>query len=261
MKTLFLWSMMMCCALIADAATKATLVDYTVDGKDYQGYLVRPEVLTEPRPAVVVFPEWWGINDYVKGRARELAELGYIAFVADMYGKGVVTTKAEEAKQYAGAFYQDFNRFETMTSAAYEQMLMQDFVDTARTGAIGFCFGGTAALELARNGADVKATVVFHGGLISPDSTRAKHIQGRVLVLQGDSDPFTPASDVAAFEREMNSAEVDYRIVHYPNAMHAFTNPKAGETGLSGVSYDEKAAANSMEEMRVLFSELFARPR
>lgn len=261
MKTLLVWSIMMCCAMMANASTKATLVDYTVDGKDYQGYLVRPENVTEPLPAVVVFPEWWGLNDYVKRRARELAELGYVAFVADMYGKNVVTTKAEEARQYAGAFYQDFKKFETMTNAAYEQMLMQDFVDTARTAAIGFCFGGTAALELARSGADVKGTVVFHGGLTSPDSTRAKHIHGRVLVLQGDADPFTPAEDVAAFEREMNSADVDYRVVHFPGAKHAFTNPKADETGLDGVAYDEKAAASSMEEMRVLFSELFAKPK
>jgi len=246
---------------MANAALKATMVDYTVDGKDYQGYLVRPDDLKESRPAVVIFPEWWGINEYVKSRARELASQGYIAFIADMYGKGVVTTKADEAGQLAGAFYQDFKKFETMTNAAYEQMLMQDHVDPERTAAIGFCFGGTAALELARSGANIKGVVSFHGGLTSPDSTRGKNIKGRVLVLHGDADPFVPNEQVVSFEKEMQSGGVNYKVVRYPGAKHAFTNPNADKFGLDGVAYNEEAEKNSMAEMRVLFSELFAKPK
>ncbi|MBK8127454.1 MAG: dienelactone hydrolase family protein [bacterium] len=245
---------------MANAALKATLVDYTVDGKEYQGYLVQNEKITEPRPAVVVFPEWWGINEYVKRRARELADLGYVAFVADMYGQGMTTTNAEEANKLASAFYQDFAKFETMTNAAYEQMLMQAHVDTARTAAIGFCFGGTAALELARSGAPLKGCVSFHGGLAAPNPERARSIKGRVLVLHGDADPFVPNEQVTQFDQAMTEAGVNYKVIHYAGAKHAFTNPNADKTGLDGVAYDAEAEKASMTEMRVMLSELFAKP-
>jgi dienelactone hydrolase len=177
MKSLLLWGLLMCCAVVAQASIKSTLVDYTVDGKEYQGYLSVNEQQEGVRPAVVIFPEWWGVNDYVKRRARELAGLGYVAFVADMYGKGVVATTPEEAGALAGAFYQDRAKFTSMATAAYEQMLMQDNVDTARTGAIGFCFGGTAALYLARSGAEILGAVSFHGNLSNPTPETAKEHQ------------------------------------------------------------------------------------
>lgn len=257
MKSILLWVTMMCCAIAANASIKGVYVDYTVDGKDYQGYLAFNPDQKGLRPAVVVFPEWWGANEYVKRRARELAELGYVAFVADMYGKGVVTTSADTAKQLAGAFYQDFTKFETMTNAAYEQMLMQDNVDTARTAAIGFCFGGSAALELARSGADIKACISFHGGLGTPTPEKAKNIKCPVLVLRGDADPFDEPSYLEAFEKSMTEAGAKYKVVTYPSAQHAFTNPNADKAGLAGVAYNEAAEKGSMDEMRVFLSEVF----
>lgn len=258
MRTILSWVIIMCCAMAVSAAVKGVYVDYTVDGKDYQGYVAFNPEQKGVRPAVVVFPEWWGVNEYVKGRARELAELGFLAFVADMYGKGVTTTKADEAGKLAGAFYTDFKKFETMTNAAYEQMLMQDNVDTAKTAAIGFCFGGTAALELARSGADIKGCVTFHGGLATPTPEKAKNIKGRVLALHGGNDPFSPAEQAAGFEKEMKDAGVNYKLVVYPDAKHAFTNPQASASGLDGVEYNEAAEKASMDEMRVFFREIFA---
>lgn len=257
MKLILIWVSIMCSAIIANASVKAIYVDYTVDGKDYQGYLAFNSELKGDRPAVLVFPEWWGINDYVKRRARELAELGYIAFVADMYGKGIVTTKADEADKLAGVFYNDFKNFETMTNAAYEQMLMQDHVDQERTAAVGYCFGGTAALELARSGADVLGCVTFHGGLGTPTPEKAKNIKGRVLALHGGNDPFSPEEQAAGFEKEMKDANVNYKLVTYPDVKHAFTNPAAGSYRIDGIAYDEKAEKASMDEMRVFLSELF----
>ncbi len=260
MKKVLLWVTIMCCAISANATVRGVYVDYTVDGKDYQGYVAYNPDQKGVRPAVVVFPEWWGINDYVKRRARELAELGYLAFVADMYGKGVVTTKADTANALASAFYSDFKKFETMTDAAYEQMLMQDNVDTAKTAAIGFCFGGTAALELARNGSDIKGCVTFHGGLGTPTPEKAKNIKCRVLALHGGNDPFSPAEQAAGFEKEMKDANVNYKLVTYPEAKHAFTNPQAGTYGIDGVEYNEAAEKASMDEMRVFLREVFATP-
>ncbi len=248
----------MCCAISANAAVKGVYVDYTVDGKEYQGYLAFNSEQKGLRPAVLVFPEWWGLTEYPKMRARQLAELGFVAFVADMYGKGVTTTKADEANELSGAFYNDFSKFETMTKAALEQLLKQEYVDSSKVAAIGFCFGGTAALELARNGADLKGCVIFHGGLLTTTPEKAKNIQGRLLVLHGGNDPFSPAEDAAAFEKEMKDAGVDYKLVTYPDAQHAFTNPKADEAGLAGIAYNAGAEKASMDEMRVFFREIFA---
>lgn len=248
----------MCSAVVAQAAIKSTLVDYTVDGKEYQGFLSVNEQQKGPRPAVLVVPEWWGLNDYAKRRARELASLGYIAFVADMYGKGVVAKTPEEAGTLAGAFYQDREKFTLMATAAYEQMLMQADVDTARTAAIGFCFGGTAALYLARSGADILGTVSFHGNLSNPTPEIAKNIKGRVLVLHGAADPFAPAEQVAGLEKEFKDAGVNYKLILYPDAVHAFTNPAAGDDPSKGAAYNAEAEKAAMEEMRVFLSELFS---
>ncbi|NUO19847.1 dienelactone hydrolase family protein [bacterium] len=258
MRTILLWITIMCCAIAASASVKGVYVDYTVNGKEYQGYLAYNPEQKGLRPAVVVFPEWWGVNDYVKSRARELAGLGYVAFVADMYGKGVVTTLADSARQLAGAFYQDFSKFETMTNAAFEQLLKQEHVDSAKTAAIGFCFGGTAALELARSGADLKGCITFHGGLGTPTPEKAKNIKCPVLVLRGDADPFDEPAYLEGFEKSMTEAGAKYKVVSYPGAKHAFTNPNAGKAGLDGVEYNEAAEKASMEEMRAFFREIFA---
>ena len=144
-----------------------------------------------------------------------------------------------------------------MPNAAYEQMLMQENVDTAKTAAIGFCFGGTSALELARSGADIKGCITFHGGLGTPTPEKAKNIKCPVLVLRGDADPFDEPAYLEQFEKSMTEAGAEYKVVTYPGAKHAFTNPQAGAAGIEGVEYNEAAEKASMDEMRVFFREVF----
>lgn len=239
------------------ASVTSTFVEYTVDGKMHRAYVAWNSQQEGPRPAVVIFPEWWGVNDYVKMRARELANSGYVAFVADMYGEGKVTTDAKEANAQASAYYMDFPKFEPAVRAAYAEMLKQPNVDSSRTAAIGFCFGGTCALELARSGADIKGCVSFHGGLGTPSPEKAANIKCRVLALRGEDDPFDDAEYVEQFKNSMDSAGVSYKMVAYPGAVHAFTNPNAGKAGIEGVAYNEAAEKASMEEMRALFREIF----
>lgn len=258
MKTILFWITVMCCAVSANAAVKGVYVDYTVDGKEYQGYMAYNSEQQGLRPAVIVFPEWWGLNDYPKQRARELAGLGFVAFVADMYGKGVVTDKADEANKMAGAFYGDFSKFEKMTQAAFAEMLKQENVDTSKVAAIGFCFGGTCALELARAGADLSGCISFHGGLGTPTPEKAKNIKCPVLVLRGGSDPFDEEQYTTQFRTAMDEAGIVYKDVVYPDAKHAFTNPKADERGIDGVAYNAEAEKASMDEMRAFFREIFA---
>lgn len=248
----------MCCAYSVQASVTGKYIDYTVDGKEYQGYLAYDSEIKDLRPGVLVFPEWWGLTDYPRQRARELAQLGYIAFAVDMYGKGVVTDKADEAGKLAGQFYQNFDNFAKMTKVGYDELLKQEHVDSSKIAAIGFCFGGTCALELARNGADLKGVVSFHGGLKTVHPEMAKNITGKVLAFQGDVDPFSPMTDVEEFETEMKDAGVDYKMVIFPGAKHAFTNPKADTYGLDGVSYNAEAEKASMDEMRVFLSGVFA---
>jgi dienelactone hydrolase len=257
MKQVLLWVSLMCCAISVQAAVSGKYIDYTVDGKEYQGYLAYDSEIKDLRPAVLVFPEWWGLTDYPKQRARELAQLGYVAFAVDMYGKGVIADKAEDANKLAQNFYQNFDNFAKMTKAGYDELLKQEHVDSSKIAAIGFCFGGTCALELARNGADVRGVVSFHGGLKTVHPELSKNIKGKVLVFQGDVDPFSSMEDAAGFEKEMKDSGVDYKLVIYPGAKHAFTNPKADEHGIDGVSYNAEAEKASMDEMRVFLSNLF----
>lgn len=257
MKQLLLWVGLMCCAMSVNAAVSGKYIDYTIDGKEYQGYLAFDSEIKDMRPGVLVFPEWWGLNDYPKQRARELAQLGYVAFAVDMYGKGVIAENAEDANKLAQNFYQNFDNFAKMTQAGLVELLKQEHVDSSKIAAIGFCFGGTCALELARNGADVKGFVSFHGGLKTVHPELAKNIKGRVLVFQGDVDPFSPMADVETFEQVMKDAGVDYKLVVYPGAKHAFTNPQADERGIDGIAYNAEAEKASMDEMRMFLSELF----
>lgn len=244
-------------ATASNAMIRGSYVDYEVEGKPHQAYLTVDPELKGARPGVLLCHEWWGVNDFAKRRARELAQQGYVVMVVDMFGKGITTDKAEEAQKLVTPFYQDRALFRSRMSAALAQLKMQSNVDTMRLGVIGFCFGGTAALELARSGADVKGVVSFHGGLSNPTPDDAKNIKGQVLILHGADDPFVPEEEVAAFEEEMKAAQVKYELIAYPEAVHAFTNPAQDGVKLSGAKYNEYADKASNEAMLKLFAKLF----
>jgi len=184
-----------------------------------------------------------GLTDYERGRARQLAELGYIAFCADIYGQGHVAQDSQEAGTLAGKFKADRSLFRARLAAALRALRASPTVDARRCAAIGYCFGGTGVLELARSGADVLGVVSFHGGLDSPTPADGKNIKAKVLVLHGADDPYTPKADIAAMEKELKDAGVDYQLVFYSGAVHAFTQPMAGNDPSRGAARAHGARA------------------
>ena len=245
----------------ADPAVKTETVTYKIGDKTFEGSVSRPAQMPAGKvPGVLVFHDWTGYGPFTRERAEDLAKLGYIAFAADMYGQGVHAQNPQEAGKLAGAFYQDkeASLFRTRTQAALAELLKQPGVDPARIGAIGFCFGGTCALELARAGAAVPAVVTFHGGLKTTRPAQAGEVKTKeMLILHGSLDPTVPPTDVANFMIEMNAAKVPYKLVAYPRAVHAFTNPAAGSDLSKPTAYSPEVAAAAYAEMREFFGRMF----
>jgi dienelactone hydrolase len=199
-----------------------------------------------------------GHNDYVRRRAEQLAGLGYVAFALDMYGKGVRAKDAQEAAQMAGRFKNDRKLMRDRAAAGLDVLKKQPTVDTSKLAAMGYCFGGQVSLELARSGADLAGVVSFHGALDTPTPQDAKNIKGKVLACHGAADPFVPPDHVAAFQKEMEDAKVDYQFISYgPGVLHGFTNPATRTPALKGVAYDENADRRSWRAMQVFFDEIF----
>ncbi len=217
------------------------------------GYLAYDSAIEGKRPGVLVVHEWWGNNAYSKRRAKELAGLGYIAFALDMYGKGVIAKDAKEAGALTRTYRNDRRLMRERANAGLEHEL----TDTKRMAAIGYCFGGTAVLELARSGAPLAGFVSFHGGLDTPDPGDTENIKGKVLVLHGGDDPNVPTELMAAFQDEMRRAGVDWQVYIYGGAVHSFSNPDSGNDKSRGVAYDEKADKRSWEAMKIFFAEIF----
>jgi dienelactone hydrolase len=223
-----------------------------------EGFHVYDDKVEGKRPAVLIVHQWTGLSDYEKMRARMLAELGYNVFALDIYGQGV-RPQPPAAGQEAGKYKGDRALYRQRLQAGLAVLVKDERTDAARVAVIGYCFGGTGALELARSGAKLVGAVSFHGGLESPTPADAKNIVAEVLVLHGDIDPFVPEAEVAGFEKEMQAAKVSYHLVRYPGAVHAFTQKMAGNDPAKGAAYDAKADAASWEEMRRFFDRVFAK--
>jgi len=244
-------------AATADAAVTTRLVEYKQGNAVLEGYLAWDDATTAARPGILVVHEWTGINPYIRQRVESLASMGYVAFAADIYGKGVRPSAPAEAAKTAGMYKSDRLLLRARVNSGLDVLKAQKGVDPQRLAAIGYCFGGTAVLELARSGADVKGVVSFHGGLSTPTPQDAKNITAKVLAQHGADDPFVKADEVAAFQDEMRSAKVDWQFVSYGNAVHSFTNPGAGNDNSKGAAYNEKADKRSWEVMKGFFAEIF----
>lgn len=245
-------------ASMAWAAVVGEVVEYKHGEAVLEGYLAYDDATEAPRPGVLVIHEWKGLGEYAKRRARELAELGYIAFAADMYGKEIRPQTHEEAAAQAGIYKNDRALMRARVEAALGVLRAHPLADAAKLGAVGYCFGGTTVLELARSGADVKGVVSFHGALSTPNPDDAKNIKGKVLVEHGGSDSFVGPEEVEAFRKEMADAKVDMRLKIQPNAVHSFTVKEAGDDPSKGMAYNEQADKNSWEDMKAFFKEVFA---
>jgi dienelactone hydrolase len=241
----------------AGAATYQQTLSYRQGGEELKGYLAYDPGIREPRPAVLVVHEWWGLNDYIRQRVNQLAELGYVAFAVDMYGNGFVTKDPKDAAKYAGKFRDNRELLRNRAAAGLKVLLEQPMTDQRRVATIGYCFGGTTVLELARSGAQVSGVVSFHGGLDTPNPDDAKNIRGKILALQGADDTYVPTAQVTAFQEEMRKAKVDWQMILYGGAVHSFTNPDSGSDPSMGMAYNEKADLRSWEHMKLFFAELF----
>jgi dienelactone hydrolase len=206
---------------------------------------------------VLVLHTWRGLDDYVRRRTQMVAELGYVALAGDIFGKGIRPKDAAERQALMDKYLNDRGLLRERCRAALDALRAHPMVDSGKVAAIGYCFGGCAALELARSGADVKGVVSFHGLLSSPKPSDARHIRGSVLALNGAEDPRVPPSDVEAFQKEMREAAADWQLVHYGNAVHSFTDPGAGNNPTAGSAYNEKADARSWNHMKAFLAEIF----
>lgn len=249
-------------ALPAWAAAEIQAEEYVyADGENaLKGYIACDDDSDEKRPGVVIFPEWWGVNDYVKMRARQLASLGYVALVADVYGGGKATEDPEQAARWAQLYKGDAKRFRQRARLALEALEEHDRVDDDKLAAIGYCFGGTAALELARSGADVQIVVSFHGGLGTTRPAERGDIQAMVLVCHGAADPHVSEKEVQAFKKEMAASGADWQMNTYGSAVHSFTNPDAGDDASDGVAYHATAAARAWADMKTRLRETIGLP-
>ncbi len=243
----------------AEAAVKTEVVEYRHGDVVLEGYLAYDDAQPGKRPGVAVFHAWRGHDEYVRGRARQLAEQGYVAFAADMYGKGVRAKDHVEAGKLSGAFRADRELMRARAGASVERLRAHPRVDATRIAAIGYCFGGTAVLELARSGADLAAVVSFHGALDTPHPEKSKP-KARILVCHGADDPHVPPERVAAFADEMRRAKADWELIQYGGAVHSFTEREAGSDPTKGVAYHERADRRSWESMLSLFEEAFEAP-
>ena len=241
----------------ARAAVRTEIVEYRHGDAVLEGYLAWDDALAGKRPGVLVVHEWMGLNPYARKRAEQLAGLGYVAFALDMYGKGVRAKDRTEAGALAGKYKGDRALMRARAAAGLDVLRKNPMTDPARVAAVGYCFGGTTVLELARSGAPVAGVASFHGGLDTPAPQDAAKIKGKVLVLHGADDPSVPPAQVAAFEDEMRKAGVDWQLVAYGGAVHGFSNPDGGNDNSKGYAYNEKADRRSWEAMKALFAEIF----
>jgi len=228
---------------------------YHLAGIKYEGFVAYDDAVKTPRPGILVAHNWMGVTEQTQEVVLRLAQLGYVAFAVDIYGANRRPANVDEAAKLSSMYKKD----RTMLRSRMQQGLkvLRDLpqTDKKKLAVIGYCFGGTAAIELARAGAEAKAFVSFHGGLDSPKPQDALRIKGRILALHGADDPFVPAADLAAFEEEMRSAKVDWQLIKYGGAVHSFTEKAAGQDPKKGAAYNESADRRSWEAMLGLLRE------
>ena len=240
----------------AQAALVEKAVEYESGGQVCEGWHAYDDAVEGERASVLICHQWTGLKDYEKMRAKMLAKLGYNVFALDIYGKGI-RPQPPEAGKMAGKFKEDRALYRTRLNDGLSILKGLPQTDGSKIAAIGYCFGGTGVLELARSGADIGGVVSFHGGLSSPAPEDAKNIKCEVVILHGAEDPHVPADEVAEFHKEMLAANTYYTFTAYPDAVHAFTQKFAGDDPSKGAAYNEKANVASWREMKEFFGRWF----
>ena len=257
MKKILLLLLGAACAFSVQAKIVTKTIEYQQGDATLEGCLAYDDAVSGKRPGVLVVHQWMGLTDYEKHRAEMLAGLGYVAFCADIYGKGIRPKDTSEAGALAGKYKSDRALLRLRVNAALDELKKNEFVDVGRVAAIGYCFGGTTVIELARSGASLQGVVSFHGGLDSPTPADGKNIKCKVLVCHGADDPFEKPSDLAAFEDEMRQANVDWVLIKFGGAVHSFTQPMAGNDNSKGAAYNERADRRSWAAMKMFLAGIF----
>jgi len=237
---------------------KTESLSYNDGDVTLQGFLAYDETKTGKRPGILVMPEAFGLGKNAKTRAQRLAELGYVALGGDPYGDGKEYTDLQDAITVATALMADPAKFRARARAGIDKLASLPQVDSSRLAAIGYCMGGTFALELARDGTPLKGVVSFHGGLQTQRPATAGQVKAKILVCHGSDDPMIPIPQVNAFVEEMTGAGADWQLVSYGNTVHSFTNPDADGTMMPGIKFNAQSDARSWLAMKNFFEEVFA---
>ena len=247
-------------SLGAQAMVQGKEVTYRNNGEILKGYIAYDDAVKGKRPGVLVVHEWWGHNEYARKRARMLAELGYTALALDMYGDGKQAHHPDEAGKFAGEVAKNMPLAKARFEAAMKFLKEQPNVDANNIAALGYCFGGSVALQMARLGEDLKGVASFHGGLATENPAQPGKVKAHIISFTGEDDPMIPPEQVAAFKREMEQAGVDYKVVVFPGVKHSFTNPAADENGRKfnlPLAYDIAADAVSWEVTKHFLADIF----
>jgi dienelactone hydrolase len=260
MKRLLCFIGLMLVAAAANAAVQGKEVSYSANGTTLKGYVAYDDAVKGKRPGILVIHEWWGHNEYARRRARMFAEHGYTALALDMYGDGKQAHHPDDAGKFASEVSKNAVLAKARFDAAYDLLSKEETVDADRIAAVGYCFGGSVALNMARIGEPLKAVVSFHGGLGTDHPAEAGKVKARIASFTGEDDPMIPATQVAAFRQEMDKAGVSYKVVTYPGAKHAFTNPEADKYGQEfklPLAYNAAADKASWEEGLAFLADAF----
>lgn len=248
---------------VATAKIQTQTITYNHKGVELKGYLAWNDTITKKRPGVkrpgvLVVHEWWGLNEYVRKRANQLARLGYIAFAADMYGKDKVTQHPSQASQWMEEITKNVKDWQERANEGLMILGNHELVDDKRIAAIGYCFGGATVLQLAYSGADIKGVVSFHGSLPVPSEEQASNTKAKILVAHGNADEFIHEEKIKEFRTTLDETGLDWQMIFYAQARHGFTNPYAKIYGIEQVQYNRKAAKRSWQHMQVFFKEIMS---
>ncbi len=241
----------------AQAAVQNKTIEYRDGEVVLKGHLYWDDALSGKRPGIIVVHEWWGLNDYARQRAGELATLGYAAFAIDMYGDSKVTQHGAQAKEWMQQITANLENWRRRALLGLDVLRHQEQVDPKQMAAIGYCFGGATVMQMAYSGADLAGVVSFHGSLPSPGAEDMGRIKAKILVEHGGADSFVPAERVSQFQQAMEQAKADWTFVVHGGATHSFTNPEAAKAGIPGLNYSPTADHRSWQDMRDFFHELF----
>lgn len=247
----------------AHAKVQSKTIAYKHGDAELQGYLAWDDSIEGKRPGVLVVHEWWGLNDYVRARADQLAKFGYVAFAIDMYGEGKITKHPKQASEWAGQIRANVEQWRERALTGLGVLRKQEQVDSSRLAAIGYCFGGATVMQMAYAGAELKGVVSFHGSLPAPEPQQQKEgrIKASLLICHGAADPFVPEDRAQKLREALSAAGADWHMVYYGGARHSFTNPDADQYGVDGIKYDKQADERSWRHMQIFFEGLFGGPK